>query len=96
MENAGCESAEIISDILRQNDANYGYDARNEKFVNMIESGVVDPVKVVRMAIQNAASVAGLIITTEATIFDEPKKECDCSAGAGAGMGMGGGMPMGY
>ena len=45
------------------------------------------------MAIQNASSVAGLIITTEATIFDEPKKECECSAGAGMG-GMNGGMPM--
>ena len=59
----------------------------------MIEKGIVDPAKVTRMAIQNASSVAGLIITTEATIFDEPKKECDCSAGAGIG-GMGGGMPM--
>ena len=53
----------------------------------MIESGVVDPVKVVRMAIQNASSVAGLIITTEATIFDEPKKEeCNSSGNACGGM----------
>ena len=58
----------------------------------MIEKGIVDPAKVTRMAIQNASSVAGLIITTEATIFDEPKKDaCGCGTSAG-GMG---GMPMG-
>ena len=96
LENAGCESAEIISEILRKGDANYGYDARKDEFVDMIKNGVVDPVKVVRMAIQNAASVAGLIITTEATIFDEPKKDdCHCGAGAG-GMPMGGMDGMGY
>ena len=94
LENAGCESAEIISEILRKGDANYGYDARKDEFVDMIKNGVVDPVKVVRMAIQNAASVAGLIITTEATIFDEPKKD-DCHCGAG-GMPMGGMDGMGY
>ena len=62
----------------------------------MLDEGIIDPVKVTRMAIQNAASVAGLIITTEATIFDEPKKECECSAGAGMGAGMGGMGGMGY
>ena len=111
LDNAGFESAEIISEIIKKKDANYGFDAsfapKNEDeresgdisrgYCNMIENGIVDPAKVTRMAIQNASSVAGLIITTEATIFDEPKKECDCSAGAGAGMGGMSGMGgMGY
>ena len=93
LDNAGLDTFDIITKIKEKNDPNYGFDARKEEFCDMVKGGVVDPVKVVRMAIQNASSVAGLIITTEATIFDEPKKECDCSAGAGMG-GMGGGMPM--
>ena len=94
LDNAGLDTFDIITKIKEKNDQNYGFDARKEEFCDMIQSGVVDPVKVVRMAIQNAASVAGLIITTEATIFDEPKKDdCHCSAGAGMDSGMGG-MPM--
>ena len=99
LENAGLEPAEIIANIRdyqkqNSNAQNYGYDARKDEFCDMIQNGVVDPVKVTRMAIQNASSVAGLIITTEATIFDEPKKDdCHCSAGAGMDSGMGG-MPM--
>ena len=93
LDNAGLDTFDIITKIKEQKDVNYGFDARKEEFCDMVKSGVVDPVKVVRMAIQNASSVAGLIITTEATIFDEPKKECNCSADAGMG-GMNGGMPM--
>lgn len=96
LDNAGLDTFDIITKIKEKKDANYGFDARKEEFCDMVKGGVVDPVKVVRMAIQNAASVAGLIITTEATIFDEPKKECECSAGAGMGTGMGGMGGMGY
>ena len=64
-----------------------GFDAQSEKYVDFIEAGIVDPTKVVRMALQNAASVAALLITTEAMIADRPKKE----AGPG-GMPGGGGM----
>ncbi len=107
LQNAGFEPSDIISKIENSKQKDYGFDASfapknvSEResgdisggFVNMIEEGIVDPVKVTRMAVQNAASVAGLIITTEAAIFDEPKKECDCSAGT-PGMGGMGGMPM--
>ena len=107
LDNAGFESTEIVSEIIKKKDVNYGFDAsfapnnEHEKetgdisrgYCDMIKSGIVDPAKVTRMAIQNAASVAGLIITTESIIFDEPKKECDCSPVAGMG-GMGNGMPM--
>ena len=99
LENAGFDATEIINKILNNENKNWGYNARTynddgtKGYCDMIESGIIDPVKVTRMAIQNASSVAGLIITTEATIFDEPKKECECSACAGMG-GMNGGMPM--
>jgi chaperonin GroEL len=76
--------------LLDKNDFNYGYDAQNGQFVDMFKAGIVDPTKVVRTALQDAASVAGLLITTEAMIAEKPKKES-----AGGGMppgGMGGGM----
>jgi len=107
LDNAGFESTEIVSEIIKKKDVNYGFDAsfapnnEHEKetgdisrgYCDMIRSGIVDPAKVTRMAVQNAASVAGLIITTESIVFDEPKKECDCTPVAGMG-GMGNGMPM--
>ena len=96
LDNAGLDTFDIITKIKEKKDANYGFDARKEEFCDMIQNGVVDTVKVVRMAIQNASSVAGLIITTEATIFDEPKKDsCNCGTPAG-GMPMGGMDGMGY
>ena len=68
-----------------------GYDALNNEFVNMIEAGIVDPTKVTRSALQNAASVASMILTTEATVADLPSNDAPM-AGLGAG---GAGMPMG-
>jgi len=70
-ENAGQDGAWISGKLLEGSDTNFGYDAQLDKYVNMFEAGVVDPVKVVRLALQNAASVAGLLITTEAMIADE-------------------------
>ncbi|HSZ75691.1 MAG TPA: chaperonin GroEL [Rhizomicrobium sp.] len=87
VENAGVEASIVVGKLLEQKSGTFGYDAQNEKFCDFIESGIVDPTKVVRTALQNASSVAALLITTEAMIADRPKKE----AGAG-GMPGGGGM----
>jgi chaperonin GroEL len=84
--NAGQEASIIVGKLLEQKSMSYGYDAQSEKFVDFIDAGIVDPTKVVRVALQNAASVAGLLITTEAMITDRPKKEA-----AGGGMPPGGG-----
>ena len=85
--NAGKEGAVIIEKVLEQTNSAVGYDAQNDKYVNMFEAGIIDPTRVVRVAITDAASVAGLMMTTEAAIVDLPKE----AAPAGAG-GMGGGM----
>jgi chaperonin GroEL len=74
--------------VLENASATYGFNAQTEEYVDMIQAGVIDPAKVVRTALQDAASVAGILITTEAAVADAPKK---ASAG-GAGGGMGGGM----
>ena len=88
--NAGDDGSIVVGKLLDKKDFNYGYDAQNGEFVDMFNAGIVDPTKVVRTALQDAASVAGLIITTEAMIAERPKKE---SAGAPGGMGSGmGGM----
>ncbi len=88
--NAGFEGSIIINKIKENSDVSYGFDARNGEFVNMFEKGIIDPTKVERTAIQNAASVAGLMLTTECLITDDPKekeKEDKMMAGAGAGAG---------
>ncbi len=87
VENAGTDGSVVVGKLLEQTDTNYGYDAQNGAYCDMVKSGIVDPVKVVRTALQDAASVASLLITTEALIADKPEKK---SAG-GAG-GMPGGM----
>ncbi|HWY65212.1 MAG TPA: chaperonin GroEL [Rhizomicrobium sp.] len=88
--NAGQEASIIVGKLLEQKSNTYGYDAQGEKYVDFIEAGIVDPTKVVRVALQNAASVAGLLITTEAMITDRPKK--DAGPAMPGGGGMGGGM----
>ena len=79
---------------MEQKDTNHGFDAQNDNYVDMIKTGIIDPVKVVRVALQDAASVAGLMITTEAVITDV---EDDGKAAGGmpdmGGMGGMGGMP---
>ena len=79
----------MVGKLLEQKSNTYGYDAQTEKFVDFIEAGIVDPTKVVRVALQNAASVAALMITTEAMITDRPDKKVSPPAGMGGG-GMGG------
>jgi chaperonin GroEL len=87
--NAGQEASIIVGKLMEQKSNTYGYDAQGEKFVDFVEAGIVDPTKVVRVALQNAASVAGLLITTEAMITDRPKKD-DGPSMPGGGGGMGG------
>jgi chaperonin GroEL len=85
--NAGQEASIIVGKLMEQKSNTYGYDAQGEKFVDFVEAGIVDPTKVVRVALQNAASVAGLLITTEAMITDRPKKDEGPSMPGGGGMG---------
>ena len=89
VENAGAEGSVVVGKILENKSQTFGYDAQTEQFVDMVSAGVVDPAKVVRVALQDAASVAGLLITTEAMVTDRPKKEAPAMPGGGMG-GMGG------
>ncbi len=94
-ENAGVDGAVVAGKLLEQEDVNFGYNAQTGEYTNMIKAGIIDPTEVVRTALQDAASVGSLLITTEAMITEAPQKECHCGAGAPAGMG--GGMPgMGF
>ncbi|HPF22550.1 MAG TPA: chaperonin GroEL [Hyphomonas sp.] len=94
-ENAGVEGSVVVNTILQTKTRSHGFNAQTEEYGDLVAMGVIDPVKVVRSALQNAASVAGLLITTEAAIFEAPKKEA-----AGGGMpdmgGMGGMGGMGF
>jgi chaperonin GroEL len=90
--NAGADGSIVVGKLVDKGDLEWGYDAQNEKFVNMYKAGIVDPVKVVRTALQDAASVAGLIITTEAMIAEKPKRESAGGGGMPGGMGGMGGM----
>jgi chaperonin GroEL len=74
VENAGVEAAIVVQNI-RDKKADYGYDARNDKYVQMYEAGIIDPAKVSRVAVENAASIAGMVLTTEAAITDLPEDE---------------------
>ena len=87
-ENAGVEGSIVVGKVLEAKGATYGYDAQNGEYGDMIEKGIIDPAKVVRTALQDAASIAGLMITTEAGVAEAPKKK-DGHAGHGHG-GMGG------
>ncbi|MBB3314814.1 MULTISPECIES: chaperonin GroEL [unclassified Rhizobium] len=91
-ENAGDEASIVVGKVLDKNEDNYGYNAQTSEYGDMIAMGIVDPVKVVRTALQNAASVASLLITTEAMIAELPKK--DAPGGMPGGMGGMGGMDM--
>ncbi len=88
--NAGLEGSVIVDKILTAGKTNYGFDAYNEEYVDMIKAGIVDPTKVSRSALQNAASVAATVLTTEALVYD--KKEEAAAAAPAAGMGGMGGM----
>ena len=90
IENAGVEASIVVGKLLEQKSNTYGFNAQSEKYSDLIETGIVDPTKVVRIAPQNAASIAALLITAEAMVADRPKKE------AGSGMAAGGMGDMDY
>tara|TARA_E500000305_G_scaffold61572_1_gene49150 strand:- start:489 stop:947 length:459 start_codon:yes stop_codon:yes gene_type:complete len=85
--NAGEDGAVIVGKMMESKDTDWGFDAQKGEFTNLVKAGIIDPAKVVRSALQNAGSVAGLLITTEAMVAEKPEPK-----GAGGGM-PGGGMP---
>jgi chaperonin GroEL len=91
-ENSGVEGSIVVGKILESKSQTFGFDAQTEQYVDMLNAGIVDPAKVVRVALQDAASIAGLMITTEAMIADRPKADAPAMPGGGGGMGGMGGM----
>jgi len=89
-ENSGVEGSIVVGKVSENSSATYGFDAQTEKYVDMLSAGIVDPAKVVRVALQDAASVAGLLITTEAMVAEAPKKDSPAMPGGGGMGGMGG------
>src|ERR1022692_1951798 len=90
-ENAGAEGSIVVGKIMEHKSETYGFDAQEETYVDMVEAGIVDPAKVVRTALQDAGSVAGLLVTTEAMVAELPKEPAPMMPPGGGG-GMGGGM----
>ncbi|MCW5746935.1 MAG: chaperonin GroEL, partial [Alphaproteobacteria bacterium] len=89
VENAGDDGSVVVGKLLESKDPNYGYDAQKGEYTNMVKAGIIDPTKVVRTALQDAASVAGLLITTEAMIAERPEKKAPPMPGGGGMGGMG-------
>ena len=89
--NAGLESSVIVNEVKGKK-GNFGFDAREEKYVDMIKAGIIDPTLVTRTAVQNAASIAGLLLTTEAVITDKPEPVSSASGPPMPDMGGMGGM----
>ena len=87
VDNAGADGAVVVGKLIESNDYNFGFDAQSGEYVDMVKKGIIDPTKVVRTAIQDAASIAGLIVTTEATITEAPKKDAPMAMPQGGGMG---------
>ncbi len=90
-ENAGEDGAVISGKVLEKEDYNYGFDAQSGAYKDLVKAGIIDPTKVVRTALQNAASIAGLLVTTEAMIAERPERKAQ-AGGPGGGMGGMGGM----
>ena len=90
--NAGQEGSVIVNKVIEGKD-DFGYNAKTEEFGNMMEHGIIDPTKVTRVALENASSVAGMLLTTEATVTEIPKDDDAAAAAMAAAGGMGGGMP---
>ena len=91
-ENAGVEGSIVVGKVLENDQASYGFNAQTEEYGDLVQMGVIDPAKVVRTALQDAASVAGILITTEAAVADAPKKSGGAAAPDMGGMGGMGGM----
>jgi chaperonin GroEL len=86
-ENAGVDGSIVIGKLLDKGDANYGFDAQTSEYVDMLKAGIIDPTKVVRLALQDAASVAALLVTTEAMVAEKPEKKPAPAMPHGGGMG---------
>ncbi len=91
-QNAGHEGAIVVAKVKESKKVNFGFDAEAEEYGDMIKSGILDPAKVVRTALQNAASIASLMLTTEALVTEIPEEEKAPAGGMGGGMPPGGGM----
>lgn len=91
-ENAGEDGSIVVGKLLDKDNANYGFDAQNGTYTDMVKAGIIDPAKVVRLTLQNAASVAGLLIMTEAMIANAPDSDGGSGMPPGGGMGGMGGM----
>ena len=89
--NAAVDGAVIVGKLLEKYDLKQGYDARKGEYTDMLKAGIIDPTKVVRIALEGASSVGGLLLTTEAMVADKPEEKCGCNHGADMG-GMPGGM----
>jgi chaperonin GroEL len=89
VQNAGGEGSIVIEKVRNSKEANYGYNALTDEYENLVEAGVIDPTKVTRTALQNAASIAGLLLTTEALIVEKKEEKNGAPAGGPPG-GMGG------
>jgi chaperonin GroEL len=87
--NAGADGSVIVGKLMESTDATYGYDAQTGTYVDMFKAGIIDPTKVVRTALQDAASIAGLLITTEAMVAEKPEKKAPAMPGGGGMGGMG-------
>ncbi len=88
IDNAGVDASLVIGKILENDSFNFGFDARKGEYTDMIKSGIIDPVKVVRISLQSAASIESLMATTECMIADKPEKKPEAPMpGAGGGMG---------
>ncbi len=85
-ENAGEDASIIVGKLLEKGDANQGFDARSGTYVDMVKAGIIDPTKVVRLALQGAASIAGLLVTTEVMVADKPEKSAPAMPGGMGGM----------
>jgi chaperonin GroEL len=87
VENSGTDGSVVVGKLLDKGDFNQGYDAQSGEYVDMVKSGIIDPTKVVRLALQDAASIASLLITTEAMIAEKPEKKAPPAMPPGGGMG---------
>tara|TARA_B100001113_G_scaffold125738_1_gene102626 strand:- start:21 stop:1670 length:1650 start_codon:yes stop_codon:yes gene_type:complete len=87
--NAGVEASIIVQKVM-EGKSDFGYDARNDEYVNMFKAGIIDPAKVARVAVENAASISGLLLTTEAAITEQPENDVPMPGGGAPDMGMGG------
>jgi len=87
VQNAGIEGAVVLAKVREHKDAHHGYNAQTDTYEDLVKSGVIDPAKVTRSALQNAASIAGLMLTTEAMVCEIPEKKSAPAGGPGHGPG---------